>query len=595
MAEDIIISNYDNEELSSQELQSTYLTRDNALSEFSTLEEKYNVRENLDVYSKSDVQERIVDQVNGEIKDLQLILEQLIQDELANKITNEEVSELLLNYVKRDGNQHFTQPIKGKPATENSHLTTLSQLNQVKSGLASDININKSSIKKVEDSLRNYALKENVYSKGEVYTKKEIDSNNSQYVKKDGSVPFTKPISGITPQISSHLSTKKYVDDVMTNHKSEIDPHGYTDILNNRLKKYALAANVLDKTQTYSRSQIDYLVDKLVNDAVTAAMDGYLSLEDPYNIIDKIKQLGYINRDGSIPFDKPQSGIDAINDDHLVTLNQLKQYSKTLEQEIDKKQTEWVTSGPVLSKVGLVEQGTEFAKKVSMQEVLDAIFYGKGISIVSSEFGFIGETTQITVCVRGDLASFEHGELYQNDKLIHTFTKENFEDSTCITIDSDPVLEDTEFIFKVFYLNGSEHQVSSTTQLSLPVFVGLIPKWKSGSTITYDYLEELSKEDSVNNQFYALGKDLTRVNHKYSFKDVELKKPIIVVPCSYPDLYQMCTPSQQFGKDAFIITDIIPMQLPGIDKDVMYKLYVYDEALLQLNIPVYFTFETAHE
>jgi hypothetical protein len=61
MAEDIIISNYDNEELSSQELQSTYLTRDNALSEFSTLEEKYNVRENLDVYSKSDVQERIVD------------------------------------------------------------------------------------------------------------------------------------------------------------------------------------------------------------------------------------------------------------------------------------------------------------------------------------------------------------------------------------------------------------------------------------------------------------------------------------------------------------------------------------------------------
>ena len=257
MAEDIIISNYDNEELSSQELQSTYLTRDNALSEFSTLEEKYNVRENLNVYSKSDVQERIVDQVNGEIKDLQLILEQLIQDELANKITNEEVSELLLNYVKRDGNQHFTQPIKGKPATENSHLTTLSQLNQVKSGLASDININKSSIKKVEDSLRNYALKENVYSKGEVYTKKEIDSNNSKYVKKDGSVSFTKPISGITPQISSHLSTKKYVDDVMTNHKSEIDPHGYTDILNNRLKKYALAANVLDKTQTYSRSKID--------------------------------------------------------------------------------------------------------------------------------------------------------------------------------------------------------------------------------------------------------------------------------------------------------------------------------------------------
>jgi hypothetical protein len=44
-------------------------------------------------------------------------------------------------------------------------------------------------------------------------------------------------------------------------------------------------------------------------------MDGYLSLEDPYNILDKVKLLGYVNRDGSVPFDNPQHGVDAIEDD----------------------------------------------------------------------------------------------------------------------------------------------------------------------------------------------------------------------------------------------------------------------------------------
>lgn len=589
MAEDIITSDYDSEEIYSQDQNSTYLSRENILSEFSTAQEKATARNNLEVYSKSEVNSRITDQVNGEVSEAQLILEQLLDDALASKLNSDDLDTILLNFVRRDGKHAFTDPVSGKPATKSSHLTTLSQLNQVKQGLQSDIDLLKTFSQQTQDSLKNYALKENVYNKHEVYNKKEIDSNNSQYIKKDGSVSFTKPISGITPQISSHLSTKKYVDDLITSHKTELDPHGYTEILTNRLKKYALAANVLDKTQTYTRAQVDYLVDRLVNDAVSTAMDGYLSLEDPYNILDKVKLLGYVNRDGSVPFDNPQHGVDAIEDDQLTTLKQLKEYSEQLQQAIDDKKVNWITSGPVLSKVGLVEQGTEFAKEVSIQEIFDAIFYGRGINIIAPEYGFIGESVPVTICVRGDLAEFEHGELYQNGKLIVTLTKEDFENSSCITIDSEPITEDTEFIFKAFYLNGSEHEVNAMTKLSLPVFAGILPKWKPGQNVSFSYLEELCGEDSTNNKFYALGQDLTKVEHKYNFKNIELKQPILAVPYNYPSLYQMCTPSQQFGIDAFNIVDV-PMKVPGANEDIVYKLYIYKEALVQLNIPVNFTF-----
>lgn len=593
MAEDILtpIQDSEDEEATPTVDTSLFLSKENFLSEFSTDGEKAAARENLEVFGVGETYNQ--DQINQRITAKVEAAIQKYADSL-NYLDKTQIQEILINYIKSDGSRRFTAPVKGVTPTDSAHLTTKAYVDFIKKNLQQLIESNSINIEDVENSLNNYALKDKVYTKSEVYTKKEVNSLQSQFVKKDGSVSFTKPISGITPQINSHLSTKKYVDDVMTNHKTEIDPHGYTEILNNRLKKYALAANVLDKTQTYTRSQIDYIVDRLVSDAVSQAMEGYLALEDPYNILDKVKLLGYVNKDGSVPFLNPQKGIDAVNDDELITLRQLKEIQNLLSKEIDNKKDEWVTSGPVLSEVGLVEVGTEFSKTVTMQEVLDAIFYGKGINIYSPELGFIGESVEINICIRGDLASFEHGELYQNEVLIGTFDKGDFEDSGCITVNSNLIKEDTEFIFKAFYINGSEHEVKSTTKLSLPVFTGLIPKWKNGTNIAYSYLVELYKEDSVNNQFYDKGSKLTRVDHKYSFTDVDLKKPILAVPYNYPNLYQMCTPSQQFGLDAFDIYDV-PMKVPGSDEDIVYRLYIYKEALVQLNIPVYFTFETNHE
>ena len=79
------------------------------------------------------------------------------------------------------------------------------------------------------------------------------------------------------------------------------------------------------------------------------------------------------------------------------------------------------------------------------------------------------------------------------------FTKEDFTDG-CVTVDSLPITEDTEITFKVYYTNDTMREESKSIKCGFPVFVGLLPKWKFGYTITMDYLIELSKTGS-NNEF----------------------------------------------------------------------------------------------
>jgi hypothetical protein len=78
--------------------------------------------------------------------------------------------------------------------------------------------------------------------------------------------------------------------------------------------------------------------------------------------------------------------------------------------------------------------------------------------------------------------------------LIYTLQADDFKDG-CVTVDSLSLLEDAEFTFKVFYTNGSVHEETEIVKCYMPVFVGLLPKWKFANTITMDYLIELCKED----------------------------------------------------------------------------------------------------
>ena len=146
------------------------------------------------------------------------------------------------------------------------------------------------------------------------------------------------------------------------------------------------------------------------------------------------------------------------------------------------------------------DDNTPVPATMSLQEVLDAIFYGKGISISAPDYVTINNKVPITLCVHGSTGLIDVAELYQDGKLTISFVKEDFENG-CVTVDSLPIIEDTEFTFKVTYTNEAVHEESITVKAALPIFVGLLPKWKFGNVITWNYLEELASEEPNNNQF----------------------------------------------------------------------------------------------
>ena len=564
------------------------LIKDNFLSEYETEEEKSVVRENLNVPSKDSVYSRqdVDTQVSEKIR--ATIQEYLNMEDPHGILPT--VAEMIADMVKSDGSTPFTAPQTGVDPQTAQHLTTKNYVDKlVREHVNADDPHN--ILPEVAILLEKYVRITDVYVKSQLYTKQDIDNQAKDYIRKDGSTPFTKAQIGADPQIDSHLATKRYVDKSLYNHQVDVDPHGFLTILNQRLASYAKKKDVYDKTQTYSRTQIDSIIHNLVNETIDASLQSFMdTVNDKFEYIRLQK---YVKQDGSVPFRGPQAGVDAVEEEHLTTLRQLNQAVEDLEQnlteQIQAKECLWKTSGPVESTVGHIDDNTPVPATMSLQEVLDAIFYGKGISISAPDYVTINNKVPITLCVHGSTGLIDVAELYQDGKLTISFVKEDFENG-CVTVDSLPIIEDTEFTFKVTYTNEAVHEESITVKAALPIFVGLLPKWKFGNMITWNYLEELASEEPNNNQFINSSNNLNQISINYSFQDAKLRHPFIVVPVSYPDLDNMSTTPQRFGIDAFDVIDMIPLQVPRIEKDIIFKIYIYRQALSSLNQEVTFNF-----
>lgn len=590
MAETILTPGKDNSSNTEQTptINPGYLVKDNLLSEFETESEKSVARYNLgvlpaeDVYTKEEVEPLIAQRISKKLAE---------HLDSSDHITEEEILDMLVDLIKNDGTTPFTAPQAGVDPVSNHDLTTKAYVDRLIQGclkLADRAKI----LEQVANTLRDYVKQEDVYTKDEVYTKDQIYNQSTKYVRIDGTTPFEKPQSGRTPQISSHLTTKGYVDNLLRAHEEDIDPHGFTQKLNSKLRKYALKENIYDKTQTYSRGQVDQIIDTLIVAAVEEALKLHEDLEDPHSIIDKVRQLGYIHKDGSISFTAPQKGVDAISPQDLVTLQQLQRLISEVEQDITNiPEPIWKTSGPVESTVGYLEDNTPVPDTMTLQEVCDAIFYGKGICLEVPEFVTITQACPVTMCVHGSTGLIDYAQLLQNGKVIATFYGEDFKDG-CITIDSEPLFQDAEFTFRVYYTNEAVHEETKVVHCYLPIFVGLLPKWEFGNVITMERLIELSNEDieGTQNRFLNYGKDLKTFTFGYKFQDANLRHPFIVLPESHSNLQNMTISSQKFGIDAFDIIDMIPMHIPGVDQDIIYKMYIYKQALSSLNQDVTFNF-----
>lgn len=558
--------------------QRTPLVVEECLGEFND-GQKTLARENLDVYDRAsvytqkEVEERLSESIKSAFDKYLGQDDPPITEELARQIIEESVKD----FVTKDQQFQFL-----KPAREYTDVQLTSHL-----GKKDPHQI----IPQVQDMLEQYARWDEVYLKSQLYNKGEIESQAEKYIKKDGSTPFTKAQIGADPQIDSHLATKRYVDKVNYNHLVEVDPHGFTALLNKRLALYAKASNVYDKSKTYSRDQLDSIIRSLVNDAAKESIIDHLNEFDPHNVLSEVRKERYIKQDGTIPFRAPQKGVDAVDPQDLVTLAQLEENTRAFQQKLDEKQCTWITSGPAEATVGNINIDTDLPATMSVQEVLDAIFYGQSISIHVPEYNNIATECVVKVCIHGSAGLVQLAELYQDNILIASFEKEDFDNDRCTTILSSPIVKDTDFTFRVTYVSGAIHEETKTVKCSFPIFIGLLPKWKFGNTITYQYLQEQVNSDGINNRFYHEGGKEFIINHKYNFTDKSLMHLMAVVPESYPDLDQMRIPSQQFGKEAFDIIDMIPLQIPGVEGDTIYKIYIYRQALYTANQETIFKFK----
>lgn len=564
-----------------------YLIRDNYFSEFETEIDKEIARGNLEIYSKDEVYNK-TETDNNIKKEVGDAVRKHLSDDDPHSIMSR-VNALIEDLVRKDGTTPFTAPQVGVAPISDLHLTTkkfVVDLLNAHIGKQDPHNV----MALVREALQAYVEKSQVYLKKELYTRQEIERMLSPHVLKDGSVPFVRPQSGVAPTQDSHLATKKYVDSSIYSHLVDADPHGFITILNQRLSRYYSKDEAYSKAETYSRAQIDSIIYRLVLDAARSALEEHVNQSDPHHVLDQIWNKHYVTRDGSVAFTNTQKGVEGVEDDDLVTLSQLNK----LKEVIGDTQSIWKTSGPVQTTVGFVEDNTSVPTEMSFQEIMDAIFYGKMVDVISLPVTQVSSSVPVDMFVRGT-GLIHQANLYQNGELIGTFYKEDFETGQH-QIMSNPITEDTQFRFEVEFCNGTSLSATWTTKVSYGVFVGLLPKWTAGSVVTYEYLLELEKEDPINNKMSGeYDQNVETINHKFNFVSPDdLKHIILAMPKDYPSLQEMVTPSQHFGIEAFDVVDETPFRIPGMETDVIFKIYIYREALVALDSDITFKLK-AHE
>jgi hypothetical protein len=562
---------------------SQFLKVDYRLGEFESESDKQIARINLGAAGINDV----YDKTSADLKTLEAVKTSmdthLATEDPHNIIPT--IESKLEGFVKEDGTTPFLAPQTGVDPLTDFHLTTkrfVTALMDSHLAKTDPHNI----IPLVEEILKVYVTTDQIYRKVELYTREQVDDLIKNFVRRDGTTAFLKPQLGVTPVADGHLSTKKYVDDVMFKHLVDADPHGFVTLLNQRLNNYFRKTEIYSRAETYSRAQIDAIINQLVIDAARGAIEEHINQYDPHGTLKEIYSKHYVPRDGSVPFTAPQKGVDAVEDDELVTKRQLD--ASIVEEPV------WITSGPVQTTVGFVEDETDPGEKLNLQEVMDAIFYGKSVDVKAPAYALLGSIVDVELFVRGSTGVISYAELWQNDELIGTYTKDDFELGQ-LTVKSLPINEETTFTFKVFYPNGTYLEASCTTKVAYDIFVGILPKWYAASNVNYDYLLQLVQSDPENNSIDSSGDLVSEIKHKYNFSSPkELKQIFVAMPKEYPDLVQMTTPSQQFGLESFDIISDIPFEIPGLSNSKIYKIYVFKESLVTLNLEVTFKFDPAN-
>lgn len=567
----------------------TLLVKDNYFSEFATESEKSAARENLEVYPKSSLYTQVETDTKVNNAVTTAINTHLAKDDPHGILPQVDIK--LEGIVKNDGSTPFLTQQTGVDPIQDMHLVTKRFVtNLLNQHLAADDP--HSIMIKVRNELASYVKLAQVYLKNEVYTQGEVNTKINQLVRKDGSTPFTAPQTGVDPTTASQLATKRSVDAAITEHVSEADPHGFLAVLNQALTAYYKKTETYTRSQLYTKAQIDAMIKNMVYSAAVEALQDHLNATDPHNIMALVRAENYIKQDGTTPFTVAQKGIEGTEENDLVVYSQLTALKESIAQQISDTQPKWTTSGPSQAQVGLISKDEVLPSSMTLQEAMDAIFYGSSITITAPEYGNINEKVNITLNIRGSLGTVESAQLLQDGYVIGYFTKQDFETGHgIVNAISNNITKDTVFTFKVIKTDGAVMSTTYTVKASSPMFVGIIPYWYVAYNLTYDYLKELVTSDPTNNKFEYKGNDVQSVSIDYNFTNItDSQTPVVVIQEDYNSLYSMESQTQQFGLDAFNVVHMA-IRLPNSTADTNYKIYVYKQPLVTLDTEVTFKFK----
>lgn len=563
---------------------SNFLQKDQYLGEFSdqailpdgsTFNEKAKVRDNLDIYSRSEVE----DMVDTE------------HDHMLQTVNS-----TMRQHLEQD-DPHGSK-VYADEAIRQQYNTITVELNTLKANLESLLNRRLLEFVKTNDFetfksqvLRDMALAfENVYTKAKVYTKDEINVLNSQFVKINGTTPFTKPQEGIDPKLDRHLATKRYVDNVFSHATDFLNNIEFRTWINQRLAAYAKLSDTYNRNTIDNKLQnlVDSVVETAVNKALTDILADHLEAEDPHG--DRAYADGKFATKESITNlskeDVPDLVEELERDRDAATAAAIKEAEPV-----------WKTAGPVQTTVGFVEDNTDFqGKEFTLQGIMDAIFYGKQVQIDAGDEVVMGATTDVTITVHGSTETVTRIVIKQGDEVLAELEASDLDDNGQATVKSLPIIEDTEFTVEVYYYGIDEPVTASTTvKVGFATFIGIIPKYETASTISWDRLVELANSDPTNNKFFSTrAESISNLELRYDFETPGDPKQILVaVPADYPDIVEMATSSQQFGIDAFNVVQQVPLNIKlqnGVIKTMLYKYFVYKQAIVTLSTKVTFKF-----
>lgn len=563
---------------------SNFLQKDQYLGEFSdqailpdgsTFNEKAKVRDNLDIYSRSEVE----DMVDTE------------HDHMLQTVNS-----TMRQHLEQD-DPHGSK-VYADEAIRQQYNTITVELNTLKANLESLLNRRLLEFVKTNDFetfksqvLRDMALAfENVYTKAKVYTKDEINVLNSQFVKINGTTPFTKPQEGIDPKLDRHLATKRYVDNVFAHATDFLNNIEFRTWINQRLAAYAKLSDTYNRNTIDNKLQnlVDSVVETAVNRALTDILAGHLEAEDPHG--DRAYADGKFATKESITNlskeDVPDLVEELERDRDAATAAAIKEAEPV-----------WKTAGPVQTTVGFVEDNTDFqGKEFTLQGIMDAIFYGKQVQINAEDEVVMGATTDVTITVHGSTETVTRIVIKQGNEVLAELEASDLDDNGQATVKSLPIIEDTEFTVEVYYYGIDEPVTASTTvKVGFATFIGIIPKYETASTISWDRLVELANSDPTNNKFFSTrAESISNLELRYDFETPgDPKQILIAVPADYPDIVEMATSSQQFGIDAFNVVQQVPLNIKlenGVIKTMLYKYFVYKQAIVTLSTKVTFKF-----